>query len=348
MTAIFDKAKNHFEQNLPFVIYQKPNETNVIGLFQDNNDLIFVNNFDEKGFVFCSFDGNKNIIIPENQSEILVSKNDFETEITQINAVSTDDENAQNQFETLVTKAIRAISNNQFQKVVLSRNELVEIADFDFVIVFQKLIQNYPTAFCSCFFHPKIGMWLGATPEQLLQVSDNKLSTVALAGTQKFQGSTNVIWEEKEKQEQQFVTDFITQNLRKLSSEIQVSEPFTAQAGNIVHIKTLISGNLNDDFNLKKIIEILHPTPAVCGLPKQETKDFITQNEGYNREFYSGFLGELNRNNKTDLFVNLRCMKIKENHAQIYVGCGITKDSVPKKEWEETKNKSMTIKNCLI
>jgi isochorismate synthase len=78
------------------------------------------------------------------------------------------------------------------------------------------------------------------------------------------------------------------------------------------------------------VISVLHPTPAVCGLPKQEAKDFILENEG-TTEYYTGFLGELNKEGfnkdtlKSDLYVNLRCMKIKDNQAHLYMGCGITK-----------------------
>jgi isochorismate synthase len=73
------------------------------------------------------------------------------------------------------------------------------------------------------------------------------------------------------------------------------------------------------------VISVLHPTPAVCGLPKQEAKDFILENEGYDRKYYTGFLGELNKEAfnketlKSDLYVNLRCMKIKDNQAHLYV-----------------------------
>ena len=97
----------------------------------------------------------------------------------------------------------------------------------------------------------------------------------------------------------------------------------------------------------------MHPTSAVCGLPKQEAKYFIQKHEGYDREYYSGFLGELNidlvtfRTLQTDLFVNLRCMKVKQNKAQLFIGCGITKDSNPEKEYIETVNKSMTMKKII-
>ncbi|MGL5113470.1 MAG: chorismate-binding protein, partial [Flavobacterium sp.] len=60
-----------------------------------------------------------------------------------------------------------------------------------------------------------------------------------------------------------------------------------------------------------------------------------------------GFLGELNIDSSTDLFVNLRCMEVEQQHVRLYMGCGITKDSVPESEWQESVNKSMTMKRVL-
>ena len=104
---------------------------------------------------------------------------------------------------------------------------------------------------------------------------------------------------------------------------------------------------------LKTLIRALHPTPAVCGLPRENAKQFILENEQYNRSFYTGFLGELNfQKNKTvsessSLFVNLRCMNIIDKKVSIFVGGGITKDSNAKKEWEETVSKSKVMKRVL-
>jgi isochorismate synthase len=94
-------------------------------------------------------------------------------------------------------------------------------------------------------------------------------------------------------------------------------------------------------------LQLLHPTPAVCGLPKDKSKAFILDNENYDRTFYTGFLGELNVEDQTDLFVNLRCMEISGSQAHLYMGCGITKESIPEKEWEESCNKSATMKRVL-
>jgi isochorismate synthase len=98
---------------------------------------------------------------------------------------------------------------------------------------------------------------------------------------------------------------------------------------------------------LKDLVTALHPTHAVCGLPKNTAQQFILENESYLRTNYSGFLGELNMHNSSQLFVNLRCMQIINNCAEIFVGGGITNESVPEKEFEETVSKSQIMKNIL-
>lgn len=354
MNVILTKAEHHFKQNLPFVLYCKPNSDTIIGLFQKNDSLFEVKDFTEKGFVFCSFDGLNNVLIPELDCEIyteIFQKRDLEI---QEKILVFHGEIAKNNFESLVKKGIQEVENGEFQKVVLSRKESVEIVNFDLFESFHHLVQLYPNAFVYCFYHPKIGTWLGATPEQLLKSEHEKFSTIALAGTQKDNGSVEVIWHKKEQDEQQFVTDFIVEKLKDIVSDVTVSKPYSIKAGSVWHIKTDISGRLNLEFGLKKIIQILHPTPAICGLPKKESKAFILENENYDRTFYTGFLGELNRENQTDLFVNLRCMEIAPASyfatakAHLFMGCGITKDSIPEKEWEESINKSQTMKKILF
>lgn len=348
MISLVDKIALHHQQNLPFVVYCKPNSDTVLGLFQNNDTVFEVHDFTEKGFVFASFDGSQNYIIPENVSEQWsedwisnhesIPQNDFDTN---------DDITAQTNFQDLVVKGIQAIKNDEFQKVVLSRKETVSVTHFDLVTTFQKLVQQYCSAFVYCFHHPKIGTWLGASPEQLLKANADSFETMALAGTQKVVGDETVIWQQKEKEEQQFVTDYIVSKLKEASAEIQVSEAYSVKAGTLWHIKTDISGVFGQELDLKKAIQLLHPTPAVCGVPKAISKAFIVANENYNRSFYTGFLGELNRNFTSDLFVNLRCMQIENNQAHLYMGCGITKDSDPEKEWRESVNKSMTMKRIL-
>jgi len=353
MTDLFIKVKVQQQQQLPFVLYCKPNSDRIVGLFQKNDHLYFLENFKETGFVFAPFDGDAIPYIPQKYSDVLVEKvtiSDFyvETIIT-----DSTDEQAKNTFESLVRKGLEAIENNQFQKVVLSRKELVDLIDYDLETVFKKLIYNYPSAFNYCFYHPKIGIWFGATPEQFLKLNQKSLQTVALAGTQVAGVSDKINWNEKEKEEQQLVTDFITSGLVGKVNKLYISSPYSVKAGNLRHIKTDITATIKSKKAIGEIILALHPTAAVCGLPKEAAKAFILENEKYDREYYSGFLGELNidlatfRTAQSDLFVNLRCMKIKGKVAELFVGCGITAASIPGDEFLETVNKSMTIKRVL-
>ncbi len=354
MIDFFIKVKQHMQLDLPFVIYSKPNKDEIVGYFQNNDHLYFAEDFSEKGFVFAPFDGNQKILIPESQAERWV------TQISILNEDSLSDFKyptntlAKKDFEALVQKGIDAIKKEEFHKVVLSREEIVRVSNFDIVTVFKKLVFTYPSAFSYCWFHPKIGLWMGATPELLLKAEAKTFHTVALAGTQLFKGTLEVIWESKEREEQLIVTEYILENLKAHTSEITISSPYTIKAGSLLHIKTDIEGVINQKANLKEIVTILHPTPAVCGLPKNAAKDFILTHEGYSRAFYTGFLGELNVDSsneaisKSDLFVNLRCMQIKDQQAHLYVGCGITKDSNPEKEWTETVNKSLTMKKIIL
>jgi len=351
MSGLYQKAEEQLKNRLPFVVYSKPGETVAVGIFQKDASLHFTTDFTEEGFVFAPFSGGKFVLLPKGKSETHTE------EYTRI-AIENDnknfgfDDSAKTNFERLVQNGVDAIRKGDFKKVVLSRTESVSLENASPFALFKKLLSAYPTAFKYCFFHPEIGMWLGATPEQLLKVSEDLIKTVALAGTQVFHEG-EIKWENKEQEEQQFVTEFILDGLQDYVAEKNSSQPYTFRAGNIVHIKTDIEARLHNKQDLGKIIKMLHPTPAVCGLPKEESRRFILENEGYNREYYSGFLGELNRDfakdmqNNSDLFVNLRCMKLQDATANLFIGCGITKDSVPEKEFFETVNKSLTLKNIL-
>lgn len=352
MNDLLGKASQQLEVQLPFVIYSKPHSHQIIGVFQPSDALYFVNDFTEAGFVFAPFSGNEIVLVPGNGSEVLSAE--WYPEIPETlpeiksNGIGTDE---QTQHEKLVQQAIQAINDGHLSKVVLSRKEAVDLKNSDPVAIFKKLLSHYPSAFAYCFFHPKIGLWLGAFSERLLKMKAPHFETMAVAGTQSAH-ENSAVWGEKEKAEQQFVTDFIVDNLRDRATQLETSKPYTLKAGNVMHIKTDISGTLHPDSGLQELIQILHPTPAVCGLPKEVARDFILKNEGYDREYYSGFFGEFNKDfangsTATDLYVNLRCMQISGNKAYLYIGGGITKDSVPEKEWQETVNKSLTLKRIL-
>jgi isochorismate synthase len=137
--------------------------------------------------------------------------------------------------------------------------------------------------------------------------------------------------------------------------EFEEEGPKTVIAGNLMHLRTdIIIDTVEINFpQLATImLDLLHPTSAVCGMPKVPATQFILANEGYDREFYSGFLGPINmqsNNNgqESHIFVNLRTMKIQNEVATLYAGCGITADSTPEKEWYETEMKTQTLERVL-
>ena len=354
MINILDRIKAQQEKNLPFVVYRKQHETGIIGVFQHTATLFLSKDLSETGFVFAPFDSrNPAILIPEAHSEVI-------RDIVVPNTIKNmedhpfeADDKARQHFEALVASGVAAIGEGRFSKVVLSRKEKVVLQERDCAVVFEKLLQAYPAAFVYIWYHPEIGLWMGATPEKLVQSGDGHFTTMALAGTQKYQDTEEVHWPEKERQEQLFVTDFIVQELRDFTTAINLSLPHTLRAGGILHIKTDITGTLKAGATVKEVVSVLHPTPAVCGLPKENAKQFILAAEGYDREFYSGFLGELQKDFQTgqaasDFYVNLRCMQFIGNEANLYIGCGITRDSDPDKEFQETVNKAMTMKRVLL
>ncbi|MFV0565408.1 MAG: chorismate-binding protein [Flavobacteriaceae bacterium] len=365
----FKRIEAQYQSALPFVAYRKPAETEVKALFQKNNEKHTAQTFTEKGFVFSPFNAIDNtVLIPLEVSESFSFSfspvPDYKHEFLN----SEENPLLKQQHINLVEKGIEAIKANRFKKVVLSRTETVPISETSPIPIFKRLLQKYSSAFVYCWYHPKVGLWLGATPETLIKIEGQSLSIMALAGTQSYNGTLQVNWQEKEIQEQKFVTDFIVEQLSPLTGHIKISATETVKAGNLVHLKNNISARLKTASTLTKIISVLHPTPAVCGYPKNEAKHFILKNEGYNRTFYSGFLGELNfettkapRSGKrnienrayavaqksTQLYVNLRCMQIAKSQAVIYVGGGITKDSNAESEWRETEAKSLIIRSVL-
>lgn len=334
------------KEKLPFLLLRKANDSRVrilsqldqkwyksahdnmtcgvFSKFQNNDDQVFI-----YGEVDEYFNFNKNGLSDSGSS----------------NTIDVVDEKEQDRYIKLVEKAVLQLKESNMKKVVLSRKQSIKKRTTDLDIL-TKLLNHYPGANCYFFYHPKVGKWMGATPEILLQVEDGKLETMSLAGTAIFKENNTHIWGKKELEEQGLVTDFIVQSLKNSGAkELKKSKVKTVQAGSLIHLRTDINAVI-DNQDKSKFIEALHPTPAVCGLPRDKSKEFIIANENYDRSFYTGYLGIV-ENEKASYFVNLRCMELHEEHVDIYVGGGITELSNPKDEYDETANKLMTMKRLL-
>lgn len=258
----------------------------------------------------------------------------------------------QKDFTTLVEEAIQQIENGTFEKLVPSRCKQIDLpATFDLIDTFNKLCAKYPNAFVSLVSAVEMGTWLGASPELLVAVDDQMhFKTVAVAGTQMLPShanTKNVAWTQKEIEEQALVSRYIVNCFKKIRLREYIElGPKTWQAGNLVHLKTEFDVDMNAT-NFPQLgsvmLKLLHPTSAVCGMPREESISFLKANESFDRSFFSGYLGPVNFENETSLFVNLRCMQWCDKKAILYAGAGVTIDSNPEKEWEETEMKMNTL-----
>ena len=265
-------------------------------------------------------------------------------------------------FAEMVSNAITSIEKGEVQKVVLSRTKNVTLPEtFEVIEAFQKLCLAYPNAFVSLVYLPEYQcFWLGATPETLVSMDkEGKFRTMSLAGTQSAVGANGenlsageIRWSHKEIEEQAFVSRYIIECFKKIRlREYLESGPKTVQAGNLMHLRTdymVDTKEVNFPQLGTVMLELLHPTSAVCGMPKAPALRIIAEQELHDREFYSGFLGPVNMQEESHLFVNLRTMKIEGNKATFYAGCGITEDSNPVKEWYETEMKIETLMRVIF
>jgi len=283
--------------------------------------------FDLKGFVVSNASGQTQYVFTEEA----VPSSSVGTETPKIISRSA--------FKDQVMRIKYAIQVGLI-KVVLSRITLKPFPINQQATYFDKLCEAYPNAFVYAFDDAILGKWVGASPEILLRRVKQHFFTMSLAGTQKI--SENREWTEKEKNEQLLVTDFICSELSAQNIEtVEQMGPYDHVAGPVKHLRTDIGFYADPQFE-KEFIQHLHPTPAVCGLPRSMAAEAISLVEEHDRLLYSGFIGWF-ENDHTHCYVNLRCGKIIDNVLYAFVGAGITTDSDPELEWLETENKSKTL-----
>lgn len=256
---------------------------------------------------------------------------------------------SKNEYLKLIQQAIETIKLSNLKKVVISRPLNLMLNDIpNWGSYLSELATNYPTAAIYLFEYHGV-TWIGATPEQLVHAKNGSFSVASLAGTISKTTQNEKQWTKKEYEEQQIVTDEIERILSELGIEFKTSETYQIDTGNLLHLKSDITGNLKSHQELTELISKLHPTPATCGLPKNKAKDFILKNENYQREYYSGFFGFVNFSEiSAELYVNLRCLKATDNLVSIFAGGGITSSSIAENEWEETEAKLRTLKSPFI
>jgi len=242
---------------------------------------------------------------------------------------------------------------DKFRKIVLARCADEKLhGNIEPMELFYKACAMYPRLFIALVETEKSGCWLTATPEILLDGKANDWRTIALAGTMKLKGDQlngegeTLTWSTKNIQEQRIVATYITECLEQFTGNFREEGPRTVRAANLVHLRSDFTFKLDDNHHIGDILSTLHPTPAVCGLPKREAFQFIVRNEHTPRRYYSGFMGPLG-STETHLYVSLRCMNIDGDTCHLYAGGGLLKDSTEEQEWLETEAKMETMRRLL-
>ena len=244
--------------------------------------------------------------------------------------------------------------NDDYRKLVLSRcvmeHKSPSLSPSE---LFWRACENYPRLFIALTYTPQSGLWLVATPEVLLEGKDGRWRTMALAGTVKLcasqlqQDIPQVDWSVKNIQEQRYVATYMMECLQHFTNHITEDGPRTTRAANLVHLRSDFTFSLPTHDLLGDLLQTLHPTPAVCGLTKRDACRFILSNEHTPRHYYSGFMGPLDAEGDTHLYVSLRCMKIEGDDCYLYAGGGLLRESTEEQEWQETEAKMETMRRLL-
>ena len=243
-------------------------------------------------------------------------------------------------YTKIVELAIKEIEHGAFDKVVLARQQLL-YSETPLSALFTILEEQYSDAFVYAFCTEGSAM-VGASPETLLNFSQGIVKTEALGGTR-----TNGQYSYKEFEEHQQIVDYITQGITACDYQYSILPRQVKKAGNVEHLCSEIhiqSKGFKKDLAL---LQVLHPTSAVCGLPFESSLDFIKKNEGFDRGYYAGYLGLISGESEFRFFVNLRCASVFKGAYLLSAGAGINHLSVPEDELEETNNKFQTIAQCL-
>jgi len=349
-------------KNLPFVSFRLPQAEHSTTYIQTTPGNVEWNSIrdisGETGFLLAPFDtrnGHRYILI---RPDMLISEETINREtIQQVELLESRPGPSWNGNAPVITEreaymkqvdAIKSsIATGAFQKAVLSRIRVIEGNHMDLIPkLYQTICKKHPNAL-TYLFKSDEHFWLGASPEPLLRLRDDKVSTVSLAGTRPYaEKHLNMNrWTAKEVLEQEYVTRYIHDVLRDFSiKDYRVSSSYVKKAGNLLHLRTDFSLDFSRlQGKLWEFVEAMHPTPAVAGQPKEDAISFIKQLEPHDRDYYTGFLGPVSPGDETDLFVNLRCMKITPGYISLYVGGGITLESDPAEEWNETMLKAHSL-----
>jgi menaquinone-specific isochorismate synthase len=261
------------------------------------------------------------------------------------------------QWSNSVQKAKKLIDDNAFDKIVLARHIKVPKST---AIPPTQVVNNLRKQYANCYnflIHKPTGnTFLGSTPERLIAARNKLLLTEALAGSIR-RGNTatedsflekKLSTNGKDRSEHNFVIQDIEERLNPFVKEMnRNTTPEIKKLSNVQHLYTPIRAHLNEESNAFDVLSQLHPTPAVGGYPWQKAASYIKELEYFERGRYAGPVGWINSSGNMEFAVAIRSALCTQNHAHLFAGCGIVKDSDPSAEWEETNLKLKPLLSAL-
>ena len=322
-----------------FVAYALPGEKEWVclkgawlNLAEESSDI--------KGFLVSTFSGDTSVLTNIQEVEL---NNDLIKDFIQTSSTTENKETYLNNVDSLITE----LNNNDYSKIVYSRSKFVH-CDKSIVKVVASLLNEDVNTFRYVMKAPNHELWMGASPEVLLSQENGIGKSMALAGTQKSTGKSleSYIWTKKEIDEHEYVVDFISGVFEASDLSFDKGERCTSLAGPVAHLKTNFTG-ITPLKDLTQVLSSLHPTPAICGIPRDTTKSRIIDIETRDRSYYTGLIGLIGEDT-CNIFINLRSMKKVSNGYELFVGGGITKDSNSLSEWDETELKSQTLMRLMM
>ncbi len=267
-------------------------------------------------------------------------------------------------FKNAVASALQAITDNHLSKIVLAHSlDVIAVEPFDFIHSLNNLRQKHPDCYIFSTSNKQGDTFIGASPERLISIQNQQLTTDALAGSAP-RGKTpqedtilakQLLHSEKEKREHQAVREFLIQRLEKLGLQPQQSSLQLLQLANIQHLWTPITAQLTKLIDPLEIVAQLHPTPAVAGVPTKTACEQIRLYENFDRGLYAAPLGWVDGEGNSEFIVGIRSALIKyysceqgNYRARLYAGAGIVAGSNPGKELAEVELKLQTLLKSLV
>jgi menaquinone-specific isochorismate synthase len=265
---------------------------------------------------------------------------------------------AGHQFKTSVAAAIQHIARQRLQKVVLAHAfDLVRQEPFQTMQSLVALRQRHPDCYVFSINNSQGKTFIGASPERLLNLNQGQLITDALAGSaprgqqlrEDRQLALGLLQSRKEQGEHQMVVDFLATQLTGLGLRLRYPpSPTLLRLSNIQHLHTPIQARVSGPIHPLHLVEALHPTPAVAGVPTQEACEQIHTYEQFDRGLYAAPLGWVDTNGDSEFIVGIRSALIDHNWARLYAGAGIVAGSDPEREWAEINLKCRALSEALL